>query len=105
MKGNLMRQADLRLRIFCHGLTLKQRKAVLYILFVPFAVGCICTAYRPFMGGKGQGSGLEFMEKDSLCMEFIQTIVGHGERENQESDGTADEAVQVSAFKGREAAE
>ena len=31
MKRNLTRQADLQLRGFCHRLTAKQRKAVLWI--------------------------------------------------------------------------
>lgn len=47
MKRNLTRQADLQLRRFCHRLTVKQRKAVLWILFVPFAAVCVYTAYRP----------------------------------------------------------
>lgn len=50
MKRNLTRQADLQLRGFCHRLTAKQRKAVLWILFVPFAAACVYTAFRPFMG-------------------------------------------------------
>ena len=41
MKRNLTRQADLQLRRFCHRLTVKQRKAVLWILFVPFAAACV----------------------------------------------------------------
>ena len=72
MKRNLTRQADLQLRRFCHRLTVKQRKAVLWILFVPFAAVCVYTAYRPFMGSKNRESGMEFMEKDSLRMEFIR---------------------------------
>ena len=75
MKRNLTRQADLQLRGFCHRLTAKQRKAVLWILFVPFAAACVYTAFRPFMGSKNRKSGMEFMEKDSLRMEFIQSIV------------------------------
>lgn len=74
MKRNLTRQADLQLRGFCHRLTAKQRKAVLWILFVPFAAACVYTAFRPFMGSKNRKSGMEFMEKDSLRMEFIQSI-------------------------------
>ena len=66
MKRNLTRQADLQLRRFCHRLTVKQRKAVLWILFVPFSAACVYTAYRPFMGSKNRESGMEFMEKDSL---------------------------------------
>ena len=66
MKRNLTRQADLQLRGFCHRLTAKQRKAVLWILFVPFAAACVYTAFRPFMGSKNRESGMEFMEKDSL---------------------------------------
>lgn len=50
MKRNLTRQADLQLRRFCHRLTVKQRKAVLWILFVPFAAVCVYTAYRPVYG-------------------------------------------------------
>ena len=38
--------------------------------------------YRPFMGSKNRESGMEFMEKDSLRMEFIQSIVRNGERKN-----------------------
>ena len=45
MKRNLTRQADLQLRRFCHRLTVKQRKAVLWILFVPFAAACVDAAY------------------------------------------------------------
>ena len=63
MKRNLTRQADLQLRRFCHRLTVKQRKAVLWILFVPFAAACVYTACRPFIGSKNQESGMEFMEK------------------------------------------
>ena len=44
MKRNLTRQADLQLRRFCHRLTVKQRKAVLWILFVPFSAACVYTA-------------------------------------------------------------
>ena len=44
MKRNLTRQADLQLRRFCHRLTVKQCKAVLWILFVPFAAACVYTA-------------------------------------------------------------
>lgn len=107
MKRNLTRQADLQLRRFCHRLTVKQRKAVLWILFVPFAAVCVYTAYRPFMGSKNRESGMEFMEKDSLRMEFIQSIVRNGERKSQESksNGTADETVQAPVLKGQEAAE
>ena len=72
MKRNLTRQADLQLRRFCHRLTVKQRKAVLWILFVPFAAACVYTACRPFIGSKNRESGMEFMEKDSLRMEFIR---------------------------------
>lgn len=56
MKRNLTRQADLQLRRFCHRLTVKQRKAVLWILFVPFAAACVYTACRPFIGSKNQES-------------------------------------------------
>ena len=107
MKRNLTRQADLQLRRFCHRLTVKQRKAVLWILFVPFAAVCVYTAYRPFMGSKNRESGMEFMEKDSLRMEFIQSIVRNGERKSQESksNGTADETVQAPVLKGQEAVE
>lgn len=63
MKRNLTRQADLQLRRFCHRLTVKQRKAVLWILFVPFAAACVYTACRPFIGSKNQESGMEFMER------------------------------------------
>ena len=80
MKKKVTRQADLQLRRFCHRLTVKQRKAVLWILFVPFAIACVYTMYRPFMGSKNRESGMEFMEKDSLRMEFIQSIVRNGER-------------------------
>ena len=48
---------------------------------------------------------MEFMEKDSLRMEFIQSIVRNGERKSQESNGTADETVQAPVFKGQQAAE
>ena len=102
MKRNLTRQADLQLRGFCHRLTAKQRKAVLWI---PFAAACVYTAFRPFMGSKNRKSGMEFMEKDSLRMEFIQSIVRNGERKSQESNGTADETVQAPVLKGQEAAE
>ena len=107
MKRNLTRQADLQLRRFCHRLTVKQRKAVLWILFVPFAAACVYTACRPFIGSKNRESGMEFMEKDSLPMEFIQSIVRNGERKRQESksNGTADETVQAPVLKGQEAAE
>lgn len=107
MKRNLTRQADLQLRRFCHRLTVKQRKAVLWILFVPFAAACVYTACRPFIGSKNRESGMEFMEKDSLPMEFIQSIVRNGERKSQESksNGTADETVQALVLKGQEAAE
>lgn len=105
MKRNLTRQADLQLRRFCHRLTVKQRKAVLWILFVPFAAACVYTAYRPFMGSKNRESGMEFTEKDSLRMEFIQSIARNGERKSQESNGTADETVQAPVLKGQEAAE
>ena len=107
MKRNLTRQADLQLRRFCHRLTVKQRKAVLWILFVPFAAVCVYTAYRPFMGSKNRESGMEFMEKDSLRMEFIQSIVRNGERKSQESksNGTAYETVQAPVLKGQEAVE
>ena len=112
MKRNLTRQADLQLRRFCHRLTVKQRKAVLWILFVPFSAACVYTAYRPFMGSKNRESGsknresgMEFMEKDSLRMEFIQSIVRNGERKSKESNGTADETVQAPVLKGQEAAE
>ena len=105
MKRNLTRQADLQLRGFCHRLTAKQRKAVLWILFVPFAAACVYTAFRPFMGRKNRESGMEFMEKDSFRMEFIQSIVRNGERISQESNGTADKTVQAPALKGQEAAE
>ena len=54
MKRNMIRQTDLQLRRFCHRLTMKQRKAVLWILFVPFAVACVYTMYRPFMGSKNR---------------------------------------------------
>ena len=100
MKRNLTRQADLQLRRFCHRLTVKQRKAV-----VPFTAACVYTACRPFIGSKNRESGMEFMEKDSLRMEFIQSIVRNGERKSQESNGTADETVQAPVFKGQEAAE
>ena len=90
MKRNLTRQADLQLRRFCHRLTVKQRKAVLWILFVPFAAACVYTACRPFIGSNNRGSGMEFMEKDSLRMEFIQSIVRNGERKSQESNGTGE---------------
>ena len=101
MKRNLTRQADLQLRRFCHRLTVKQRKAVLWILFVPFAAACVYTACRPFIGSKNRESGMEFMEKDSL------PIVRNGERKSQESksNGTADETVQAPVLKGQEAAE
>lgn len=46
MKRNLTRQADLQLRRFCHRLTVKQRKAVLWILFVPFAAACVYTGMQ-----------------------------------------------------------
>lgn len=105
MKRNLTRQADLQLRRFCHRLTVKQRKAVLWILFVPFTAACVYTACRPFMGSKIRESGMEFMEKDSLRMEFIQSIVRNGERKSQENNGTADETVQAPVLKGQEAAE
>ena len=107
MKRNLTRQADLQLRRFCHRLTVKQRKAVLWILFVPFAAACVYTACRPFIGSKNRESGMEFMEKDSLPMEFIQSIVRNGERKSQESkrNATADETVQAPVLKGQEAAE
>ena len=107
MKRNLTRQADLQLRRFCHRLTVKQCKAVLWILFIPFAVACVYTACRPFIGSKNRESGMEFMEKDSLRMEFIQSIVRNGERKSQESksNGTADETVQAPVLKGQEAAE
>ena len=48
---------------------------------------------------------MEFMEKDSLRMEFIQSIVRNGKRKSQESNGTADETVQATLLKGQEAAE
>ena len=48
---------------------------------------------------------MEFMEKDSLRMEFIQSIVRNGERKSQESNGTAAETVQAPVLKGQEAAE
>ena len=83
MKRNLTRQADLQLRRFCHRLTVKQRKAVLWILFVPFAAACVYTACRPFIGSN----------------------VRNGERKSQESNGTADETVQAPVLKGQEAAE
>ena len=70
MKRNLTRQANLQLRRFCHRLTVKQRKAVLWILFVPFAAACVYTACRPFIGSNNRGSGMEFMEKDSLRMKW-----------------------------------
>ena len=79
MKRNLTRQADLQLRRFCHRLTVKQRKAVLWILFVPFSAACVYTAYRPFMGSKNRESGMEFMEKDSLRMEFMAVRTGSPE--------------------------
>ena len=47
---------------------------------------------------------MEFMEKDSLRMEFIQSIV-RMEKEKSRSNGTADETVQAPVFKGQEAAE
>ena len=72
MKRNLTRQANLQLRRFCHRLTVKQRKAVLWILFVPFTAACVYTACRPFIGSNNRESGMEFMEKDSLRMEFIR---------------------------------
>ena len=62
MKRNLTRQADLQLRRFCHRLTVKQRKAVLWILFVPFTAACVYTACRPFIGSKNRESGMEFMD-------------------------------------------
>ena len=96
MKRNLTRQADLQLRRFCHRLTVKQRKAVLWSVY---------TACRPFIGSKNRESVMEFMEKDSLRMEFIQSIVRNGERKSQESNGTADETVQAPVLKGQEAAE
>lgn len=105
MRRNLIRQADLRLRMFCHRLTVKQRKAVLWMLSVPFAAACVYTAFRPFLGGEVRESGMEFMEKDSLRMEFIQSIVRNGERKSQASNGTADETVQAPVLKGQEAAE
>ena len=105
MKRNLTRQADLQLRRFCHRLTVKQRKAVLWILFVRFATSCVYTACRPFIGSNNRGAGMEFMEKDSLRMEFIQSIVRNGERKSQESNGTADETVQALVLKGQEATE
>ena len=105
MKRNLTRQADLQLRGFCHRLTAKQRKAVLWILFVPFAAACVYTAFRPFMGSKNRKSGMEFLEKDSLRMEFIQSIVRKKKKKSQESNGTADETVQAPVLKGQEAAE
>ena len=43
---------------------------------------------------------MEFMEKDSLRMEFIQSIVRNGERKSQESNGTADETVQAPVYWG-----
>ena len=104
-KRNMIRQTDLQFRRFCHRLTMKQRKAVLWILFVPFAAVCVYTAYRPFMGSKNRESGMEFMEKDSLRMEFIQSIVRNGERKSQESNGTAYETVQAPVLKGQEAVE
>ena len=48
---------------------------------------------------------MEFMEKDSLRMEFIQSIVRNGERKSQESNGTAYETVQAPVLKGQEAVE
>lgn len=42
-KRNMIRQTDLQFRRFCHRLTMKQRKAVLWILFVPFAAACVYT--------------------------------------------------------------
>lgn len=105
MKRNLTRQADLQLGGSVTDLPQKQRKAVLWILFVPFAAACVYTAFRPFMGSKNRKSGMEFMEKDSLRMEFIQSIVRNGERKSQESNGTADETVQAPVLKGQEAAE
>jgi len=74
-------------------------------VFVPFAAVCVYTAYRPFMGSKNRESGMEFMEKDSLRMEFIQSIVRNGERKSQESNGTAYETVQAPVLKGQEAVE
>ena len=64
---------------------MKQRKAVLWILFVPFAVACVYTMYRPFDWAVRTWSslGMKFMEKDSLRMEFIQSIVRNGERKSQ----------------------
>ena len=54
MKRNLTRQANLQLRRFCHRLTVKQRKAVLWILFVPFTAACVYTACRPFIGSNNR---------------------------------------------------
>ena len=105
MKRNLTRQADLQLRKYCHTLTFKQRKAVLWILFVPVSAACVYSACRPCIGSNNRESGMEFMEKDSLRMEFIQSIVRNGERKSQESNGTADETVQAPVLIGEEAAE
>ena len=55
MKRNLTRQADLQLRRFCHRLTVKQRKAVLWILFVPFAAACVYTEQGVRNGIYGKG--------------------------------------------------
>ena len=105
MKRNLTRQADLQLRRFCHRLTVKQRKAVLWILFVPFAAACVYTACRPFIGSKNRESEWNLWKRIHSVWSYIQSIVRNGERKSQESNGTADETVQAPVFKGQEATE
>ncbi|MFU2377549.1 MAG: hypothetical protein ACM687_15760 [Bacteroidales bacterium] len=106
MKRNIREQADIRLRLFCRRLTGAQRRLVLWVMFIPFAVCCVLTAVLPFVKEEGpSGNAGEMFTGDSVRLEFVQSIVKDAERKNQKDAGTAAKAVQASGLKREETAE
>ncbi len=69
-KWNLKRQADARLRLLCHKLNEKERKAAILVAFALFAAGCLYVTASSIAGrgadkeslGIGHISPLELKE-------------------------------------------
>lgn len=103
MRRNLIRLTNLRLRIFCRRLTLRQRKFLLGVLLFSLVAANVYTLYQSFTDWNARKSAVGSIKQSSLRMEFIQSIVRNGERKNRENYGTADKTVQGPILRTEEA--
>lgn len=105
MKGNILKLVDIRLRRFCRGLDMGQRRRMVWGMFIPFSAACLYTAVLPFVRTENGPSGNSpVFVGDSVRVEFIQSIV-KDEGKSRKDVGTVGKAVQASGSGRGEAAE